>query len=412
MPLLEKLLENKSIRQKLIYSNVLSISLVVFIIASIMFVYQYLSIRHTLFQEIHTQTDIMRDASAAAVAFEDARTAEEILATLRSAGNILEAHLLLPDGTVLASYLKDSAANSARNAHRKYTNAPIEDITLTTITIGKPLLLRENPIGTICVIGSLKSFYLRLGWYLVTVLIATGVAFLLAKSLAKRISKSITQPIDHLIAVTKHITTNNDYTTQLRVTTNDEVGHLSQAFGEMVTEIKKRDLSLQQLAYYDRVTGLSNRHCFEERITQAIENAQRYGTHCALMMIDLDDFKIVNDTLGHAMGDLLLRIVSEKLKHTLRDSDNVFRIGGDEFAILVENLDKSPTMDNVAKKIIHTVSQPIPLGETSVRVGASIGISYYPALANSKSTLISTADAAMYVAKTQGKNNYKLYTHT
>ncbi|MBE0496308.1 MAG: diguanylate cyclase [Campylobacterales bacterium] len=412
MPLLEKFLENKSIRQKLIYSNVLSISLAVFIIASIMLIHQYISIKHAIFQEIHTQTDIVRDASAAAVAFEDARTAEETLAILKSASNILEAHLLLPDGTVLASYFKDSTVNPARNFHRKHNNATVEEISLTTIAISKPLLLRENPIGTICVIGSLESFYLRLGWYLITALAATGVAFLLARLLAKRISKSITQPIDHLIAITRHITTNNDYATQFHVTTNDEVGHLSQAFGEMVTEIKKRDLSLQQLAYYDRVTGLPNRHCFEEHITQAIENGERYGTHCALMMIDLDDFKLVNDTLGHTMGDLLLRIVGEKIKNTLRDSDNVFRIGGDEFAILVENLDKSPAMANVAKKIIHAVSQPIPLGETSVCVGASIGISYYPALANSKSTLISTADAAMYVAKTQGKNNYKIYTCT
>jgi diguanylate cyclase (GGDEF)-like protein len=241
-------------------------------------------------------------------------------------------------------------------------------------------------------------------------LAAAGIAFLLAKLLAGRISQSITKPLDRLIKATKQITSENDYTTQLDIGTNDEVGHLSQAFGEMVSEIKKRDLSLQQLAYYDRVTGLPNRHYFEEYLTQAIENAKRYGTCCYLMIIDLDDFKIVNDTLGHTMGDLLLHSVSEKLKHTLRNNDNVFRIGGDEFAIIIENLDKHPAIKNVAQKIIYALSHPITLGEASVYIGASIGISQYPAIAQSKSTLISTADAAMYVAKTQGKNNYKLYT--
>lgn len=166
---------------------------------------------------------------------------------------------------------------------------------------------------------------------------------------------------------------------------------------------------MQQLAYYDRVTGIANRHFFEERIEQALTNAERYGTACYLLMIDLDDFKIVNDQLGHHVGDLLLRHVSESLKRTMRQNDSIFRIGGDEFAIIIENTSESESVGRIAEKIIQAVSTPVILDEHEVKVGASIGISCFPKLSNDIRELMNTADAAMYVAKRSGKNSYKIY---
>lgn len=408
---IKRLLNRQSIQQKLVYANIISIALVVTVTTLLMLCYQYVAIKDAVLQEIRTQTDIIRDSSAAAVAFNDAKAAEEALLALKSAPDILEAHLLSIDGTLLAHYHKEAKEEENVSAFTIDLEHTQEKLTFSCITIRKPIFLRSNPVGTVYLKGSLHSFYSRLGWYLFFTILAAFIASLMANKLSTHISRSITEPLAHLLSATKRITAENDYSTELSVDAKDEVGALTNAFGEMMSEIKKRDLSLQQLAYYDRVTGLPNRHYFEERITQAVNNAERYGSCCYLMLIDLDDFKIVNDTLGHAMGDKLLLNVGKILKHTLRNNDSIFRIGGDEFAVILENVEKDSSAKNVAKKIIQAVSTPVMLegSHVHIQVGASIGISQYPLYADSKSTLISTADSAMYVAKARGKNDFEVF---
>jgi diguanylate cyclase (GGDEF)-like protein len=127
------------------------------------------------------------------------------------------------------------------------------------------------------------------------------------------------------------------------------------------------------------------------------------------MMIDLDDFKIVNDTIGHHIGDLLLRHVSENLTHTMRQNDSIFRIGGDEFAVIVESTSDHESVGQIAQKIINAVSTPVVLEGHEVKVGASIGISCFPKFSSDVQTLMSTSDSAMYLAKGKGKNNYQIY---
>jgi diguanylate cyclase (GGDEF)-like protein len=240
-------------------------------------------------------------------------------------------------------------------------------------------------------------------------LAAVIIAFLSAIWIATRVSKTITEPLAYLIAATERITKNQDYTEFPVVQNQDEIGSLSRAFGEMVSQIQARDLGLQQLAYYDPITGLPNRHYFEERIQQGVGNALRYGTFCYLMMIDLDDFKIVNDKLGHHVGDLLLKDVGNKLSSTMRKNDSIFRIGGDEFAVIVENNSNLEDVSLLANKIINIVSTPTMLDGHSVKVGASVGISVCPIYATNTIELMSTADSAMYIAKAKGKNNYHFY---
>ncbi len=406
---IKKLLSQQSIQQKLVYANTLSIALVVIVISTLMLMYQYIAIKNAVLQEIRTQTDIIRDSSAAAVAFNDSKAAEEMLLALKSAPDILEAHLLSIDGTLLAHYHKHDSKDEDISTLTVDLTHIKENLTYNSITIKKPILLRSVPVGTVYLTGSLHNLYVRLGWYIIFTILATFIASFVAKKLTTRISRSITEPLAYLLSATKRITSENDYSTELSVETKDEVGALTNAFGEMMSEIKKRDLSLQQLAYYDRVTGLPNRHYFEERITQAVNNAERYGTCCYLMLIDLDDFKVVNDTLGHTMGDHLLQNVGKVLKETLRNNDAIFRIGGDEFAVILENVEDDSSAENVAKKIIQAISSPVTLEDHHIQVGASIGISQYPLYADSKSTLISSADSAMYVAKARGKNDFEVF---
>ena len=397
-----------SIQQKLIYSNMIGIAFAFLPIVFVMVTYEYFALRDSILEEVRVQADIVGESSSAALAFNDRESAHETLAALHGAHDLIEAHLVLPDGTILESYYGKERSHSQQKTINVVT-IQTENIDSSRIIIKKPIYLRSEFVGSLVLSSSLHCFYTRLMWYALIILSTTAAGFLLARLVATRISKTITGPLSTLTAVTQRIMRDRDYSIPLSVDTKDEVGSLSNAFGEMMSQIRERDLSLQQLAYYDRITDIPNRHYFEERIAQAVTNAERYGTTCYLLMIDLDDFKIVNDTLGHHIGDDLLRYVSETLKHTMRQNDSIFRIGGDEFAVIIESASNNESVSKIAQKIINAVSTPVILEGHTVKVGASIGISCYPKHSTNVRSLMSTADVAMYIAKGKGKNGYEVY---
>lgn len=186
--------------------------------------------------------------------------------------------------------------------------------------------------------------------------------------------------------------------------------------GQAVSEIIARDITIQQkeietvkrLAYQDVLTGLPNRRAFMDQLTQLLKSSEDPKMNFGVMFIDLDGFKQVNDTLGHDGGDILLKQVSESFKECVAKQGTVARLAGDEFIILLHKSNKTEcTM--VAKKIIESLSSPIMIFGRRVRVTPSIGIALYPKHGHEASELISKADMAMYQAKTQGKNNYRIY---
>jgi diguanylate cyclase (GGDEF)-like protein len=157
-------------------------------------------------------------------------------------------------------------------------------------------------------------------------------------------------------------------------------------------------------SHTDSLTGVANRMLFDDRVQQAIAMAKRANTQAALMFIDLDKFKPVNDTYGHAAGDFLLQAVAKRLKACVRGSDTVARIGGDEFVVLLPEIDARQSAFNVAEKILEALNQPFELPEATVRIGASIGISTYPDHGQDVDSLRQQADVALYRAKERGRN--------
>jgi diguanylate cyclase (GGDEF)-like protein/PAS domain S-box-containing protein len=164
------------------------------------------------------------------------------------------------------------------------------------------------------------------------------------------------------------------------------------------------------LAQFDALTGLPNRNVFQDRLVQAMALAKRNEWPMAVLFIDLDRFKLVNDTLGHRAGDKLLKLAAERLRSCIRGSDTVGRLGGDEFAAILTELSIPSDAGIVAQKIIDVVRQPFDLEGKETYVTASIGITLYPADSDAAETLIMNADAAMYRAKEQGRNNYQYFT--
>jgi diguanylate cyclase (GGDEF)-like protein len=223
-------------------------------------------------------------------------------------------------------------------------------------------------------------------------------------------ARSVTRPVAALTRFSRRIE-QGEYDEPIEISRQDELGELAKAFNHMQAAIFERERRITELAYMDRLTGLANRAMFNDRLQAAIVEAQldRRGSagDFSVMMMDLDRFKLVNDTLGHHIGDLLLCEVALRLRAALRETDIVARLGGDEFAVLLPG-DASEGAQRVATHLLKTLEQPIMIEGQLVDVGASMGIVAFPQHGTDMNVLMRRADIAMYVAK-RSNTGYALY---
>jgi diguanylate cyclase (GGDEF)-like protein/PAS domain S-box-containing protein len=176
-----------------------------------------------------------------------------------------------------------------------------------------------------------------------------------------------------------------------------------------ITETRRYQEELERHINHDALTGLANRHLLQDRLEQALSRAARRGTHCAVMFLDIDHFKLVNDGLGHHMGDLLLKNVAAQLLTIVRPEDTVARFGGDEFVLVMNDISGAEAASEIAQRIITTLSQPVALDTEDVAVSASVGIALYPNDGETVDELLKNADAAMYHGKARGRNTFSFY---
>ncbi|HEY8249437.1 MAG TPA: EAL domain-containing protein [Burkholderiales bacterium] len=188
------------------------------------------------------------------------------------------------------------------------------------------------------------------------------------------------------------------------------LGELERAVAERTAELEEAKARAQHLADHDALTGLPNRRLLEDRLTQALALGHRNRKNSAVMFVDLDRFKMINDSLGHAVGDALLKEVAGRLVTQLREGDTICRIGGDEFVVVLPEVKRSSDVAHVAQKVIEQLSQPVTVEERELVVTCSIGIAVYPDDGRDAETLIRNADAAMYHAKELGRANYQFFT--
>ncbi|HNQ03972.1 MAG TPA: EAL domain-containing protein [Thiobacillaceae bacterium] len=178
-----------------------------------------------------------------------------------------------------------------------------------------------------------------------------------------------------------------------------------------VSERKQAEATITFQAYHDQLTSLPNRTLFHDRLGQAMVQAKRHAQNMAIMFLDLDRFKVVNDTLGHPIGDSLLQAVAQRLKACLREGDTLSRIGGDEFMLLLPLIHSRENVIFIAEKILSALKTPFNIEGHEIFIGVSIGIALYPEDGDNRETLIKHADIAMYHAKDHGRNNFKFFTH-
>jgi len=185
---------------------------------------------------------------------------------------------------------------------------------------------------------------------------------------------------------------------------------LEQKVQQRTEELSNANQHLQFLATHDNLTGLPNRVLFFDRLEQAIKKSRRQEQRFALFFIDLDDFKRINDSFGHLAGDQVLQTISTFLSDTVRDSDTVARLAGDEFTIILDNVNSVSNVESLAQKVIEAVSQPIEVSQENIIMTTSLGISLFPDDGEDAEILLRKADVAMYKIKEGSKNSYRLYS--
>ncbi|HEV8689455.1 MAG TPA: diguanylate cyclase [Ideonella sp.] len=231
----------------------------------------------------------------------------------------------------------------------------------------------------------------------------------LALLLAALLARALTQPLDQIVDAVRRFAEGAPGG-RLPSARKDEIGLLARSIENMQRQIRAQFAKLEQkqgeldrLASHDSLTGLHNRRFFLDRLDHALAHAKRTDGEMALLFIDLDNFKIINDELGHAAGDHVLRTLGQRLKHVVREVDTVARIGGDEFIILLDEVDDAEGLSVVAHKVLDVLSQPVRRGDADLMPGASIGVSRFPIHGETAIELIAAADQAMYRAKLGGR---------
>ena len=321
----------------------------------LLILFQLFSLQASLQRELRIQADMLAPAAAQAMRQDDRLAAQQVLAPLAAAPHVRQALLYSPYGTPFARYAR-SASDAAPAAPRSGLQIDYLD--------GSAALLQNLPGGgALYLRASLAPLFGSLAQFAAFTLLVCLCAFGLTVLMVRRTRTAAQHAESHL----------------------------------------------HYLAHVDPVTQLPNRHEFNGALAYALARADRQDSSVGLLLLDLDNFKVVNDTLGHHCGDHLLKLVAERLVAILRGTDIICRIGGDEFVVIVEPADDASEMASVARKILAVLAAPFALEGHQLYVSASIGVSLYPFDAQDVATLTRNADTAMYHAKHQGKNRYAVF---
>lgn len=355
-------------------------------------------------QRLTTLADVIGQNSTAALDFNDRKAAQEVLEALRSEPAIISACLYDQRGSLFSEYRHGAnrcpnRAGATWGPNRQYRK------------IQRAIFHASDNVGSIEITADLHDLNRRNHR---TLLLAIGLAILsmsVAGGSGALLQRRISKPIMELAGVMNQVTQHGALEARVCVEGTDEIAQLAHGFNRMIAELERRndiareaELRLLEQSRSDSLTGLPNRRYFAEQLERALSHASRARETVGLLYIDLDGFKLVNDSLGHVIGDQLLAQVAKRFQTRVRAADMLARLGGDEFTILLTELKSEKDASIVAENIIQCLSVPFVIEGNQITVGASIGVSTLRPETAEDQDLLRQADNAMYAAKRSGKN--------
>lgn len=421
----------RSIKHKLFIIITLISGVAVLTSSAIFALNSQFSTQRALSYMVSSQSVIVSQNSAAALAFMDQQAADEILMGFSAQQHIIHVGLYDNEQKLFTELVQDfELTEPLPNVLELIKQNPSREY----FELFEPVIVDNEIIGTLYVKANIKQLGTTFGSYSQIIIFVLLGSLAITWVLVSRLYRLITRPVDHVAEMARIVTRSNNYSIRAQKYHEDELGELVDGINSMLDKIQSRDELLAKqreelearvlsrtteleklseefkfLAYHDALTNLPNRSLFIEQIDRAIELSHESGKRLAVVFLDLDGFKDINDSLGHAVGDELLIKIAERMKAVLASEHFVARFGGDEFTIILTQLASVEEADKIAESILTGIREPMKIKAHSLQISASLGMSFFPDHGSESDTLMKHADIAMYSAKESGRNTFKAY---
>ncbi|MDX1587838.1 MAG: diguanylate cyclase [Oleiphilaceae bacterium] len=395
-----------SIKYKLMLVVILTTTLGLVISVAGMIAYDRVKQREILAEEMTILAQVIGSRSAAALSFMDQTSARENLSALLLRDSITSACIHDRNGEVFAK------VDAGRHGERAYCpDTPGEAgaaFSERYLDVVEPIWLNNQNIGHLTVRTDLSDLGARLRGQVmanVGILILSLVAALLMTS---RLQRAFYRPIVELGQTAHLVTHEGNYSVRASTDNEDELGEAVAAFNTMLGRIQQDQAKLTGMAYFDTLTELPNRRSFTEQLEAALLRVRDRSTRVALIFVDLDKFKDVNDTLGHDVGDLFLIACAKRLRGAMPDGGTAYRLAGDEFTVMLEGVGRVSQAEDTARAIFDGFAEPFVWPGGTLPMSVSLGIALSEP-GDSQTSLLKKADLALYQAKDAGRNNYQIF---
>lgn len=394
------------------------------LLASTLYFYNnVLSYRETQVLQLESKAQVIAGTVTSSLLFHDYLAAQEQLANLAQDPNILYVGIYDASRAFFANY--ESRQHFERPNFDEYQTGLYQN--QNRIEIVREIHYDNELLGYLFLAEDTSDLTNQMIRHALITLGVFVMSLLFAYALSMLMQRWLTKPIKDLVDVINHITTSRDYNQRLKAEHQDEVGQLINSFNTMLEAIKQRDdklrmhgaeledlvhlrtRQLHQRSNYDSLTKLPNRHFLIEQLEHQIELAENENNPIAVMFLDLDRFKVINDNLGHSVGDEVLKVAAQRLSSVISNKDNIARWGGDEFVIFLTDFQTREDLEKTAWKITEALEKVIHLADRQFHISTSIGISLFPEHGKDAFTLLKHADVSMYRAKDRGAGTHCFY---